>query len=70
MDGDPIRFAVVGGSAVEVDDAAGKSIREICAMQNTSTQGLQPVVNGQRVTLDHVLQGGESLMLVQKITGN
>jgi len=65
-----VRFAVVGGSAIDLTNVAGKSIREVCALQGTPTTGLQPIVNTKRVSLDYVLQGNENLMMVQRITGN
>ena len=69
-EGGSIRFSVVGGSVIVVNDCAGMTIQELCEQQGQPTTGMQATVNGHRQDWNHVLEGGESVMIVQRVTGN
>ena len=69
-DGMSVNFSVIGGSIIKVHEAAGKTISQICEAQGQPMSGMQATVNGRRVAFDTVLEGGESICIVTKVTGN
>ena len=68
--GGSIRFSVVGGSVIVVPDCGGTTIQALCEQQGQPTTGMQATVNGNRQDWDYVLKGGESVMIVTRVTGN
>lgn len=69
-DGQSVKFSVIGGSIIKIHEAAGKTIAQICEQQGQPTEGMQAVVYGKRVPFDTILEGGESICIVTKVTGN
>ena len=69
-EGGSIRFSVVGGSVIVVPDCEGMTIKDLCEQQGQPTNGMQATVNGHRQGWDYTLEGGESVMIVQRVTGN
>jgi len=69
-DGGAVRFSVIGGSVIVVPECCGQTIAQLCESQGQPTTGMQANVNGRRVDFGHTLEGGESVMIVQRVTGN
>ena len=65
-----VKFSVIGGSQIQVPMEVGMTVGELCDRQGQDVTGMQATVNGRRVDLTHRLEGGESVMIVQKVTGN
>ncbi len=69
-DSQAVNFSVIGGSIIKVHEASGKTIAQICETQGQPITGMQATVNGRRVAFDTVMEGGESICIVTKVTGN
>ena len=68
--GDSVKFSVIGGSVIVVPEVGGKTIAQLCEQQGQPTTNMQATVNGRRKDFGYVLEGGESVMIVQRVTGN
>ena len=69
-DGGSITFQVVGGSMIRIDNCRGMTPRSVCEQEGQPTTGMQATIGGRRVDWDHVLEGGESLIIVSRVRGN
>ena len=69
-EGGSVRFSVIGGSVIVVPECGGKTIQALCEQQGQPTTGMQATVNGRRKDFGYTLEGGEAVMIVQRVTGN
>ena len=69
-EGGSVRFSVIGGSVIVVPECGGRTVAQLCEAQGQPINGMQATVNGRRVDFGHTLEGGESVMIVQRVTGN